>query len=165
VLPAYANNDAFHDHSMSQQQKVNRSLFYAILVGISFWLMLVFMTYNGFLMISVVIGAGLGHYAFGSNLPSDRGVQCHWPSYRILATQILSFRTGIASTLTIQRSTLFQSSCFLIAYIIAYPQPFDSSILFVEWRYCTCSAIFSRLVRPWYFTCSCPKRKSKQDGV
>ncbi|CAO3683388.1 unnamed protein product [Umbelopsis vinacea] len=63
--------------SMSQQQKVNRSLFYAILVGISFWLMLVFMTYNGFLMISVVIGAGLGHYAFGSNLPSDRGVQCH----------------------------------------------------------------------------------------
>jgi hypothetical protein len=90
VLPAYTNNDAFRDHSMSQQQKVNRSLFYAILVGISFWLMLVFMTYNGFLMISVVIGAGLGHYAFGSNLPSDRGVQCHWP-VRILASQILLF--------------------------------------------------------------------------
>jgi copper transporter 1 len=62
---------------MSQQQKVTRSIIYAVLVGISFWLMLVFMTYNGFLMISVVIGAGLGHYAFGGNLPTDRGIQCH----------------------------------------------------------------------------------------
>ncbi|KAI9289237.1 Ctr copper transporter [Umbelopsis sp. AD052] len=63
--------------SISQQQKVIRSIIYAILVGISFWLMLVFMTYNGFLMVSVVIGAGLGHYAFGGNLPTDRGIQCH----------------------------------------------------------------------------------------
>ncbi|KAI8583065.1 hypothetical protein K450DRAFT_224043 [Umbelopsis ramanniana AG] len=63
--------------SISQQQKVTRSIIYAVLVGISFWLMLVFMTYNGFLMISVVVGAGLGHYAFGGNLPTDRGIQCH----------------------------------------------------------------------------------------
>lgn len=62
---------------MSQQQKVIRSVNYAVLVGISFWLMLVFMTYNGFLMISVVIGAGIGHYAFGGNLSADRGIQCH----------------------------------------------------------------------------------------
>ncbi|CAO3676564.1 unnamed protein product [Umbelopsis ramanniana] len=62
---------------ISQQQKATRSIIYAVLVGISFWLMLVFMTYNGFLMISVVIGAGLGHYAFGGNLPTDRGIQCH----------------------------------------------------------------------------------------
>lgn len=63
---------------ISQQQKATRSIIYAVLVGISFWLMLVFMTYNGFLMISVVIGAGLGHYAFGGSLPTDRGIQCHW---------------------------------------------------------------------------------------
>lgn len=63
--------------NMSQQQRVTRSVFYAILVAISFWLMLVFMTYNGFLMLSVVIGAGIGHYAFGGNLSSDRGIQCH----------------------------------------------------------------------------------------
>ncbi|CAM0135268.1 copper transpport protein [Umbelopsis sp. WA50703] len=63
--------------NMSQQQRVTRSVFYAILVAISFWLMLVFMTYNGFLMLSVVIGAGVGHYAFGGNLSSDRGIQCH----------------------------------------------------------------------------------------
>lgn len=72
----FANNGIFISN-MSQQQRVTRSVFYAILVAISFWLMLVFMTYNGFLMLSVVIGAGIGHYAFGGNLSSDRGIQCH----------------------------------------------------------------------------------------
>lgn len=55
-----------------------RSTLYAILVAISFWLMLVFMTYNGYLMIAVVLGAGVGHYVFGKGrLNASRSVQCH----------------------------------------------------------------------------------------
>ncbi|GAA5811407.1 hypothetical protein MFLAVUS_004843 [Mucor flavus] len=49
----------------SSKQEAIRSLVYAALVGISFWLMLVFMTYNGYLMLSTVFGAGFGHYIFG----------------------------------------------------------------------------------------------------
>lgn len=51
---------------------------YAILVAISFWLMLVFMTYNGYLMIATVLGAGFGHLVFGNGkLKASRDIQCH----------------------------------------------------------------------------------------
>jgi copper transporter 1 len=50
---------------------------YAILMGISFWLMLVFMTYNGYLMIALVLGAGVGHYVFGQEKPAARSISCH----------------------------------------------------------------------------------------
>ncbi|ORY94811.1 Ctr copper transporter family-domain-containing protein [Syncephalastrum racemosum] len=63
---------------LSRQQEMIRSGVYAILVAISFWLMLVFMTYNGYLMIAVVLGAGFGHYFFGqSRLKASRSIQCH----------------------------------------------------------------------------------------
>nr|AFU72289.1 copper transport protein CTR1 [Amanita strobiliformis] len=47
---------------LSGQKELIRSSIYALLVGISFWLMLVFMTYNGYLMIATVLGAGFGHF-------------------------------------------------------------------------------------------------------
>ncbi|KAG0170880.1 hypothetical protein DFQ30_001863 [Apophysomyces sp. BC1015] len=59
----------------TKQQSLIRSSLYALLVGLSFWLMLVFMSFNGFLMIAVVLGAGVGHFIFGSG--SDRSMQCH----------------------------------------------------------------------------------------
>ncbi|CDS13948.1 hypothetical protein LRAMOSA06121 [Lichtheimia ramosa] len=63
---------------LTTQQEIIRSSLYAVLVGISFWLMLVFMTYNGYLMLSVVLGAGVGHFAFGQGqLTADRSIQCH----------------------------------------------------------------------------------------
>jgi copper transporter 1 len=47
-------------------------------VAISFWLMLVFMTYNGYLMIATVLGAGFGHLVFGKGkLKASRDIQCH----------------------------------------------------------------------------------------
>ncbi|KAG2236607.1 hypothetical protein INT48_000161 [Thamnidium elegans] len=62
----------------SSKQEAIRSLVYAALVGISFWLMLVFMTYNGYLMISIVLGAGFGHFIFGQGkLKASRDIQCH----------------------------------------------------------------------------------------
>ncbi|PHZ11131.1 Ctr copper transporter [Rhizopus microsporus ATCC 52813] len=63
---------------LSNKRELARSAIYAILVGISFWLMLVFMTYNGYLMIATVLGAGFGHYFFGNGkLGVNKSIQCH----------------------------------------------------------------------------------------
>jgi copper transporter 1 len=63
---------------LSRKRECIKSIYYAILVAISFWLMLVFMTYNGYLMMAVVLGAGLGHFFFGNGwLSASRSIQCH----------------------------------------------------------------------------------------
>lgn len=38
---------------------------------------LLFMTYNGFVMIAVAIGAGLGYYLFGSHTQVVKETACH----------------------------------------------------------------------------------------
>lgn len=61
-----------------RQYKFKRSLLYGFQVGYSFMLMLVFMTYNGWYMIAVVIGAAIGHSFWGSIVgPSDMSMACH----------------------------------------------------------------------------------------
>ncbi|CAL9731466.1 copper transport protein Ctr2p [Monosporozyma unispora] len=50
---------------LNPNQRAHSSVLYGVQVGFSFMLMLVFMTYNGWLMLSVVVGAILGHYIFG----------------------------------------------------------------------------------------------------
>ncbi|KIM45509.1 hypothetical protein M413DRAFT_442177 [Hebeloma cylindrosporum] len=63
-----------------------RATLYGASVFLSFFLMLVFMTYNAYLIASVVIGAALGHYIFGSTMnidailsdsSSNKGMACH----------------------------------------------------------------------------------------
>jgi copper transporter 1 len=63
-----------------------RAAVYGGTVFISFFLMLVFMTYNAYLIAAVVVGASLGHYVFGSTLNADailadstggKGMACH----------------------------------------------------------------------------------------
>ncbi|KAI1213916.1 Ctr copper transporter family protein [Annulohypoxylon truncatum] len=53
----------------------------AVLYGVqnfyAFMIMLVFMTYNGFVMLSVAIGAGLGYYFFGSRTKAAKETACH----------------------------------------------------------------------------------------
>ncbi|KAI8889826.1 Ctr copper transporter [Backusella circina FSU 941] len=79
---AYEESNAFLRKDigsrLSNRQELLRSTLYAVLVGISFWLMLVFMTYNGYLMIATVLGAGFGHFIFGrGKLSASRDIQCH----------------------------------------------------------------------------------------
>ncbi|KAK6460527.1 Ctr copper transporter family-domain-containing protein [Scheffersomyces coipomensis] len=59
--------------------KLKRSLFYGIQVGYSFLLMLVFMTYNGWLMIAVAIGAAVGNFFWGGIdvAAASRDLSCH----------------------------------------------------------------------------------------
>ncbi|KAG5641751.1 hypothetical protein DXG03_004282 [Asterophora parasitica] len=48
--------------------RVVRASLYGATIFLSFFLMLVFMTYNAYLIAAVVIGAGVGHYVFGSTI-------------------------------------------------------------------------------------------------
>ncbi|KAF5328814.1 hypothetical protein D9619_011640 [Psilocybe cf. subviscida] len=63
-----------------------RAIVYGGTVFISFFLMLVFMTYNAYLIFAVVVGASLGHYIFGATMDVDsilsdassgKGMACH----------------------------------------------------------------------------------------
>ncbi|KAK9467824.1 Ctr copper transporter family-domain-containing protein [Lipomyces arxii] len=69
------------DHATTQavksRSKAKMAAFYAIQVFYSFFLMLVFMTYNGWVMLSVVAGAFSGHYFFSGRDSESRGMFCH----------------------------------------------------------------------------------------
>ncbi|KAJ2001216.1 copper transpport protein [Coemansia thaxteri] len=55
-----------------------RALFYGLLVAYSYSLMLIFMTYNGFLILAVIGGAIAGHCAYSSDdWGAVRGANCH----------------------------------------------------------------------------------------
>ncbi|WVQ93839.1 hypothetical protein IAU59_000917 [Kwoniella sp. CBS 9459] len=70
---------------LSLQTRLTRGGLYAISVAISFWLMLVAMTYNTYLFGSIVVGAFLGHVLYedemdvGSVLSggNGKGLACH----------------------------------------------------------------------------------------
>ncbi|KIX02617.1 uncharacterized protein Z518_08559 [Rhinocladiella mackenziei CBS 650.93] len=50
---------------------------YAVQVFYSFFIMLLFMTYNGWVMLAVAVGAFVGYILFGRNLASTKSVACH----------------------------------------------------------------------------------------
>ncbi|KAJ3008963.1 hypothetical protein NUW54_g2960 [Trametes sanguinea] len=66
--------------------RVSRAVLYGASVFLSFFLMLVFMTYNAYLILATVVGAALGHYIFSSHMDVDavlasgvdgKGMACH----------------------------------------------------------------------------------------
>ncbi|CAG8454194.1 4416_t:CDS:2 [Ambispora leptoticha] len=68
---------------LTHRQQLTRSLLYALQVLVSMFIMLIFMTYNGYLMISVVVGSGMGFYLFTKRTLSvaqataTKSVACH----------------------------------------------------------------------------------------
>ncbi|SMN20744.1 similar to Saccharomyces cerevisiae YHR175W CTR2 Putative low-affinity copper transporter of the vacuolar membrane [Maudiozyma saulgeensis] len=73
-----------NNNSISQiarREKLCRTFHYGIQVGFSFMLMLIFMTYNGWLMLAVVIGAAFGYYRWNDSLVAlpmeQRSLACH----------------------------------------------------------------------------------------
>ncbi|CCK70344.1 low-affinity Cu transporter KNAG_0E00760 [Huiozyma naganishii CBS 8797] len=84
VLYEYMKYRLRSKNSRMARNKGRRSVFYGVQVGFSFLLMLVFMTYNGWLMLSVVVGAILGHYYFepqqlesSGPLLGENSLACH----------------------------------------------------------------------------------------
>ncbi|SCU86494.1 LANO_0C08174g1_1 [Lachancea nothofagi CBS 11611] len=64
--------------SMGRTVQLKRASWYGAQVGFSLMLMLVFMTYNGWLMLAVVLGAAWGHYSWGILTESNtRTLACH----------------------------------------------------------------------------------------
>jgi len=64
--------------------RVLRASLYGVQIFLSFFLMLVFMTYNAYLILATVFGAALGHFMFSSTINIDavlgeesKGMACH----------------------------------------------------------------------------------------
>lgn len=54
--------------------RLKKLIFYGFQIGFSFLLMLIFMTYNGWLMLAVVVGGGLGNYIWNTEFGA---LNCH----------------------------------------------------------------------------------------
>ncbi|CAA9957615.1 hypothetical protein P3342_001458 [Pyrenophora teres f. teres] len=59
-----------------QQTKMIKAMLYAVQVFYSFFIMLLFMTYNGWVMLAVTVGAFVGYLMF-SQSSSTKSVACH----------------------------------------------------------------------------------------
>ncbi|KAL8672184.1 MAG: hypothetical protein Q9168_003348 [Polycauliona sp. 1 TL-2023] len=59
-----------------KSQKLVKAAFYAVQVFYSFFIMLLFMTYNGWVMLAVAVGAFIGYLGFGDS-SSTKSVACH----------------------------------------------------------------------------------------
>ncbi|KAI0684738.1 Ctr copper transporter [Cytidiella melzeri] len=67
--------------------RASRAILYGAQVFLSFFLMLVFMTYNAYLILATVIGAAVGHFIFNGHMDIEivlaggsaggRGMSCH----------------------------------------------------------------------------------------
>ncbi|KAI1429903.1 Ctr copper transporter family-domain-containing protein [Xylaria sp. FL1777] len=63
--------------SVSQRARILKAILYGVQNFYAFMIMLLFMTYNGWVMIAVAVGAGLGYYVFGSNTRATKETACH----------------------------------------------------------------------------------------
>ncbi|KAE8386562.1 Ctr copper transporter [Aspergillus alliaceus] len=62
---------------VEQRGKLIMAALYAVQVFYSFFIMLLFMTYNGLVMLAVAVGAFVGYLVFGENLSASKTVACH----------------------------------------------------------------------------------------
>jgi len=62
---------------VSKSAHVVKALFYAVQNFYAFMLMLLFMTYNGWVMLSMTIGAFIGYLLFGNDVPATKDGACH----------------------------------------------------------------------------------------
>ncbi|KAI5847200.1 Ctr copper transporter family-domain-containing protein [Morchella snyderi] len=62
--------------SASKRGHIGKAIFYGIQVFYSFFIMLLFMTYNGWVMIAVAVGASLGYTIWGG-ASATKSVACH----------------------------------------------------------------------------------------
>ncbi|RDI89260.1 hypothetical protein Vi05172_g906 [Venturia inaequalis] len=61
---------------VERHSKIYKAFLYAVQVFYSFFIMLLFMTYNGWVMLAVAVGAFVGYLAFGQG-SSTKTVACH----------------------------------------------------------------------------------------
>jgi len=62
---------------VSKRAHVIKALLYAVQNFYAFMLMLLFMTYNGWVMLAVAVGAFVGYLVFGNNTSATKDGACH----------------------------------------------------------------------------------------
>ncbi|KAK0618517.1 CTR2 long splice variant [Bombardia bombarda] len=62
---------------VSRRAHVIKSVLYGVQNFYAFMIMLIFMTYNGWVMIAVSVGAGLGYLVFGGRTTATKDTACH----------------------------------------------------------------------------------------
>jgi copper transporter 1 len=62
---------------ITRRAHVTKAVLYGIQNFYAFMIMLIFMTYNGWVMIAVSVGAGLGYLVFGGQTPVTKETACH----------------------------------------------------------------------------------------
>ncbi|KAJ5816729.1 Ctr copper transporter [Penicillium robsamsonii] len=63
--------------ALARNGKLTLAALYAIQVFYSFFIMLLFMTYNGQVMIAVAVGAFVGYLIFSDGTPASKTIACH----------------------------------------------------------------------------------------
>lgn len=84
ALPSHSHTNIYlcrPSLPISRQGQLRRAALYVVTLTLSMFLMLVFMTYNAWLIAAVLLGAGTGHYLFNRDLglgvlSEDKAV-CH----------------------------------------------------------------------------------------
>ncbi|KAJ4990255.1 ctr copper transporter family protein [Stagonosporopsis vannaccii] len=82
VLPADESSSLLHSgrnaggSNAEQQAKLVKAALYAVQVFYSFFIMLLFMTYNGWIMLAVAVGAFVGYLLFANSSPT-KSAACH----------------------------------------------------------------------------------------
>ncbi|KAF2858703.1 Ctr-domain-containing protein [Piedraia hortae CBS 480.64] len=66
-----------HQARSLQKSRIVKAALYAIQVAYSFFIMLLFMTYNGWIMLAVTVGAFFGYMIFSADEPVEKSVACH----------------------------------------------------------------------------------------
>ncbi|CAJ2501091.1 Uu.00g039440.m01.CDS01 [Anthostomella pinea] len=72
-----SGQDGTHTAAIGQRAHIVKAVLYAVQNFYAFMIMLLFMTYNGFVMIAVAVGAGLGYYFFGAHTKVTKETACH----------------------------------------------------------------------------------------
>ncbi|KIV84685.1 hypothetical protein, variant [Exophiala sideris] len=78
-MAAYSTSGSIRDSRAAAERRgtIMKALLYAVQVFYSFFIMLLFMTYNGWVMLAVAVGAFVGYLLFGQGLTSTKSVACH----------------------------------------------------------------------------------------
>ncbi|KAK9348720.1 Ctr copper transporter family-domain-containing protein [Lipomyces starkeyi] len=85
---------------LSIRDRVVLSFFYALQVLYSFFLMLVFMSYNGLMMSAVVIGAFIGFFFFGSRTRVPATYDDDQSLITDISNELISQKTSIAKIMS-----------------------------------------------------------------
>ncbi|KAK4147917.1 Ctr copper transporter family-domain-containing protein [Dichotomopilus funicola] len=77
TFPLLARDIGQNREQITRRAHIIKAALYGVQNFYAFMIMLIFMTYNGWVMIAVSVGAGLGYLVFGGSTPVTKETACH----------------------------------------------------------------------------------------